>query len=747
MKKENSYLKSNYIMKNTFRYIAAFAALVSGFAVYAQNLDDGVYKEENGIAYAKRATINSDGSYTIDLETFVTGEVTQTFEPVPVDVVLVLDVSGSMTGAISTVSSYEVASVSSLTYRNNQGETDYYYYYNNNYYRVSVGRQRGSGWNYNTYYYYLSFRTTGYGGQTYYINTSGQVVSQRPGNVTSQDGELLNSSVQLYTLQTTTTTKMDALQSAVEAFIDEILHNDQYEDDTDDKPRPTSLGNRISIVKFASMDGYGYTYGYYNNDATAYEHADGGNHIETVPTTYSSTGIVNYTEVVRKLTDVSTGRDDLVAAVTALSPGGATAADYGMQLAENIINHIDSDRNSIKTVVFFTDGEPNHYSGFDNTVASNAISTSGDIKAITYGSGDDATHPTVYSVGVFSGTVTTEIRNFMTGVASGSDYFFNASGGTAEDLKEIFTTIAHNTGGSGNTEVSGGSSLTVDIVSSSFSVPKGYEENPGSAIQVLVAPCVSQTTGTDGKKYLVFGDEKAPTEYGLPAITPSISESENKVSTTGFDYSANWCGPDPTQPSGYHGYKQIIRFIITVNDDAVGGPAVETNDPNSGIYLPGETEPIIKFNRPNVKVPVQIWIQKQGLKGDESAVFNLRRIKYRGTYETDENGDYILDANDNPIRIKYEDIPKKDWETFTKVVINNEDMDDNGMVKIVGLDPDYVYRLDEDAWAFGYTYQDGGIQYTIGDNIENPFIFINIPENKKFDEASARNIFNEKTTQ
>lgn len=713
-------------MKNTLKYIATFVAIVSGFAAYAQNLDQGKYLVDNGIAYAKRAIVNDDGTYTIDLETFVTGEVTQTFESVPVDVVLVLDVSGSMDEAISTVSSYDPASVSSLTYSNNQGQTDYYYNYNGNYYRVSVGRQSSGGWGWGpqTYYYYLSFSTGGWGGTTYYINTSGEVVTNRPSNVTSQDTNLLNSNVQLYTLTTTTTTKMDALQSAVEAFINEIAHNDLYEDDTDDNPRSEALGNKIAIVKFSSIDGYGYTYSYYNNDSNAYIHADGGNHTETVPTSISSTGIVNYTEVVRGLTDVETGSADLISAVNGLKPGGATAADYGMQLAFNIIDHIDSDRNSNKTVVFFTDGEPNHYNGFNTTVASNAIQKSNDIKGITYGSGDDATHPVVYSVGVFSGTVTDQIRNFMTNVASSSNHFMNASGGTAEDLKDIFTAIAHSAGGSGNTQVSGGSSLTVDVVSSSFSVPKGYEENPGGAIEVLVAPVISKTS-IDNEEYLVFGAEKAPSEYGLPDITPSISESDNKVSTTGFDYSENWCGPDPTSPSGYHGYKQIIRFIISVNDDAVGGPAVQTNNADSGIYLEGSSTPLITFNRPTVKLPVQIWLQKQGLRPGDSAVFTLYMSPFVGFDTSDPENN--------------------DWSNFTKVVVNYEDMDENGLVKIVGLDPDFFYKLKEDAWAFGYTYQNDGIQYTVGDNIENPFVFINDPNPIKYDEASARNIFNEKT--
>ena len=78
------------------------------------------------------------------------------------------------------------------------------------------------------------------------------------------------------------------------------------------------------------------------------------------------------------------------------------------------------------------------------------------------------------------------------------------------------------------------------------------------------------------------------------------------------------------------------------------------------------------------------------------------------------------------------------------MVVNYNDMDENGMVKIVGLNPDFFYKLKEDAWAFGYTYQDGGIQYTVGDNVENPFVFVNVPKELKFDEATARNVFKEK---
>jgi len=710
-------------MKNTFKYIATFVALISGLAVCAQNISSGVYFEENGIAYAKKAVINDDGTYSIELETFVTGTVTQTLESVPVDVVLVLDVSGSMDETITTVSSYEPSSVTTLRFSDydgfldfqNEYQTAYYYYYNGSYCRVSVARYWYYGSLFNQgYRYYISFVS---GGRTYYINDSGQVVTEPPHNVSSSSADLLADSVQLYTLVTTDITKMDALQSAVDAFIDQIAHNDWYEDDTDDHRRTAALGNKISIVKFADDSYYGSNAGWNSNSAPIAE----GNH-------FNSDGY-NYTEVVKDFTPTSTNTDvnALKAAVNGLRPSGATAADYGMNLARRLINRSEvSARNSNKVVVFFTDGAPTHQSNFDQNVANHAIENSQSIKNITYGSGENATHPIVYSVGVFSGTIPGNVNTFMTNIATDASHYINASGGTAEDLKDIFTAIAHAAGGSANTEVTGQSTLTVDVVSASFSVPTQFE-SASDAITVLVAPCTSIRT-VGGVDYLDFGQAKSPEEYGLPHITPSISVTDNKVTTTGFDYSENWCGPDASSPTGFHGYKQIIRFIITAKDDAVGGPAVETNDPNSGIYLPGATEPLIKFNRPTVKIPVQIWIQKAGLQLGDNAVFTLARTPYVENFD--------------PATAVWED-----WGT--KIVVGPDDYDpETGMYlkKQVGLNPDYYYRIKEDAWAFGYTYQYGGIQYTFGDNIQNPFVFTNTPNNKKFDEASVRNIFNERTS-
>ncbi|MBQ6286991.1 MAG: hypothetical protein IJK73_04970, partial [Bacteroidales bacterium] len=133
------------------------------------------------------------------------------------------------------------------------------------------------------------------------------------------------------------------------------------------------------------------------------------------------------------------------------------------------------------------------------------------------------------------------------------------------------------------------------------------------------------------------------------------------------------------------------------------------------------------FNRPTVKVPVQIWIKKMGLIGEDSAVFNLARAPYvAGTTPADS-----------------------DYKNFMKVMVNSsspKDPEDGcPLVKVTGLSPDYYYRIKEDAWGWSYEYQDGGVKYTVGEGLSNPFIFVNKPKDTpKEAEASIRNVFKAK---
>ena len=770
-----------------FIALAAFFAgsVTSDFFVSAQNLPEGIYLEptdasgkSKGIAFRKSSELKegTTDTYTVNLEAFVTGSVTMEMVSKPADIVLVLDVSGSMDDEMY---SYNYYARQTQSYSYEDVRYAYYYYYykhtDGQYYKINYERSY-------RYDYYRLYYTVN--GVNYYLSGTG-ITTTPPTNVTDNRSTVWTGV--LYTQsQVSLGTKMENLKKAVNAFIDEIRINDLYEVYDKDHPEnnvrrkgksgaDTTLGNQISIIKFGSATYYGSTTdaiitvgNHYQHLRDRYDYDDRAREYKLTSTTtieYTDTwressqiGVIgqdrtiyidhhyNCSEVLTEFTHTSTDGDVnyLKNSVNNLVASGATAADYGMNLARLLLDSIkDTRTESSKTVVFFTDGSPTYSRDFSADVANTTIGHSYTIKN-TYGA-------QVFSVGVFSGlgNDADNVEKYMNRVSSNYTnaqsmtdnvqpiqpsaaqvYYQNASNA---DLTAVFQTIASASGGSGST-IPAGSVVTVDVVANSFSLPAGVTADD---ITVKVARCtskVSKTYNGETKDYLTFDAPKDPSEYGF-SITPTVGTNKagmDTVSTTGFDFSTNWCGYDesPSDPDnplspavGYRGYKQIISFDVKVKDDVVGGPAVATNDSHSGIFVNGEQ--MVEFNRPTVKIPISIWIKKKGLVDDASAVFNVQYAEY-------EEG------------VDPRDLPSTAWKSFTKVIVNaNSPKDTDGypMVKLVGLDPDFFYRIKEDGWAWTYDH-DTKYHHTFGEDQKNPFVFENTPKpTVKQHEATVKNVF------
>ena len=164
--------------------------------------------------------------------------------------------------------------------------------------------------------------------------------------------------------------KIEKLKGAVNSFIDKSAEQNAN--------KPANKQSRISLVKFAGdkTDKIG-------NDT----YRKGGY-------TYNYTQIVSGYEAC-----TSANKENLKSKVNALAPAGATAADYAMAHAKKQVEQSktdeakSSDRKNVKRIViFFTDGEPNHNSGFDGDVADDAIYAAKSIK-------EDAS---IYTIGVFN---------------------------------------------------------------------------------------------------------------------------------------------------------------------------------------------------------------------------------------------------------------------------------------------------------------------------------------------------------
>ena len=117
-------------------------------------------QENEGMVVNKYAEANGDGTYTITLEAYATGEkiTTEVTKEIPTDIVLVLDQSGSMDDPMTTISfrkysdTWDGTRTSNEFYYSVRANQDYEWNKNlwyqpegsNDYYSVSVVRTEGS---------------------------------------------------------------------------------------------------------------------------------------------------------------------------------------------------------------------------------------------------------------------------------------------------------------------------------------------------------------------------------------------------------------------------------------------------------------------------------------------------------------------------------------------------------------------------------------------------------------------------
>lgn len=156
------------------------------------------------------------------------------------------------------------------------------------------------------------------------------------------------------------TKRIDALKSAANDFVTTIAEQNQGISDS-------SKQHQVSIVKFSGKKSAAVGNDTYREDGYTY----------------------NYSQVMKAMSPC-TDAAAFTSTINSISPAGATRADYGLQLAQSQTSNREDAK---KIVIFFTDGSPTSYSGFESGVASNAVSAAKAMK--------DA-KATVYTIGIFS---------------------------------------------------------------------------------------------------------------------------------------------------------------------------------------------------------------------------------------------------------------------------------------------------------------------------------------------------------
>lgn len=472
----------------------------------------------------------------LTLEAYATGSTTTTTSTEPVDIILVLDVSGSMKDNISDEydyhETYSISTSGTYYYKDTNGQYQQAYYCDGKY------------WDWGT----ESHHTPGWYSENHQ-NNLGNCRGETGTRLTPKSSSADTVGTQFYTYSKLT--KMDALKTAVNGFIDSVAAK--------------SADSQIAIVKFA------------------------GDKKNTVGNdTYQENGYTyNYSQIVSNLTPAGTGAATLKGYVNAFTAAGATAADYGMQHAQTIITGAANDGRK-KVVVMFTDGDPTHGNSFDNSVANAAISASKAVKD---------TGATVYTIGCFGGTPGSNVTNYMNYVSSNypnatsmtnagtkaSDNFYKTVGSTA-DLDAIFQEISQTAGGA--TLTLGSQTVLKDVVSEYFDLP----ENASSMITAQSYSC----TGFDADGHPTWSNTPDTASY-------TVTVNDKTISVTGFDYSANWVGKDTTTGAMHNPGKKLV-VTIPIQDNGTGTGTVPTNGPDSAVY-DKDGNPVCSFAQPTTYFP------------------------------------------------------------------------------------------------------------------------------------------------
>lgn len=507
--------------------------------------DHGGTVIKDGLVMSKTIKEGENGQFLLTLEAYATGSTTTTTTKKPVDIVLVLDVSGSMKESISDkydhYETYSIDTDGTYYYKDNNGQYQQAYYCDGEYYSWGWKSHHTPGW------YTRNHQSLG--------NCQGKSGMPLTPKTSSAD----TAGTQFYTYSKLT--KMNALKTAVKGFVNSV--------------NETSPDSNIAIVKFGAE---------INNE---------------IGNDFNGFGW-NYTQTVKGLTPASSSAE-LNAAVDALQYGGYTPAHLGLQLAKGIIEK-DPNTDRQKVLVLFTDGEPNgvdSISGFETSAANKAIANSKSIKAVG---------ATVYTIGCFGTTPsdTSDTGKYMnyvssnypnaTSMTSGGDkadpanYYKTVS--SAADLNNIFTDISHTIGGT--TVTLGSTSVLRDVISDSFKLPAGADK---SSIKAYSVDCLGKNS--DGS--YSWQDKSAWT-----AISPEnieLTDNNKTINVIGFDYAANWVDQFGVNDSQSHGKKLVVQIPIVPETTAYGD--CDTNGPASGIYATGVDgeEPVKTFPSPKVYIP------------------------------------------------------------------------------------------------------------------------------------------------
>ena len=537
-------------LKRILSTVLACVMLISLLPATALAVDSGndsiVSTGGNGVEITKTVTANNNGTYQVEMDAYVEGSV-QAASGTPLDIVLVLDQSGSMKGKYLRNLKTAVTNFISSIQKNAAA-------YNVDHKVAIVG--------------FASNEDDGTSGNS----NAGYTIS--PGS--SKDnwintGLFVNGTLKNYGAASTTTYTYE------EVFASDLDSNAET-----DTYFVLKEGNYVAITYGILSNQWYYTYGgriTYIVPKTSAE-ASEGEQVYIRTSNITQTLILtaqDYQNALVSVNDNGNVTASITTAINNLAASGGTRSSYGMEMAKQVFanNPIVEGSNRQRIVVFFTDGKPETGTSVDTDEANATIANAYAVKQ-TYGA-------PVYSIGLYS-NAGTDVTNFMNYVSSnypnaqsmtnaGSKvdkenavYYQTTSDSSA--LKDIFQNIAESIQPSVTVD---SSSILTDTVSTYF-VPSGITTDGDGKI----------TNGVTVYKVPAAGSDSTPTWGNKTNITSQVTVtlSGKTINVTGFDYSAD--ENLVVQKNGtWQGNKLVLVFNITTDTSYTSWQSGTNNYPTN----------------------------------------------------------------------------------------------------------------------------------------------------------------------
>lgn len=411
----------------------------------------------------------------------------------PLDIVLVVDTSGSMENSphMGTRPESERYRYEEI-YAGNLSETEDQEYYTKDGGKITSEGQKILFW--------WEFTHWELNGQTVEPKISAE--DSNPNHIQFYERRDLGTNI----------TKLQALQNAVNNFVEQTAKmNDSIDD--------IKLQHRVSLVKFASDESDNIGNDFINNN-------------------------YNRSQIVTELKSYTTKNiSDLTSTVNSLIAAGATRADFGLNQAQRAFQLGGTREGAQKVVVFFTDGQPTSNSDWSNSVAAAAITNAKELKdanALIYSIGvfrDANPNDTNTSAGNFNGYMHAVSSNYpdATAISStrpnrysctlgkrtdNSDYYKAAT--DADELNNIFNEISSD-------------------LETGFGFPtqtEGYD--PGKVGYITFTDQLGEYMQVDEFKSLVFADQ----------IFDPVGEPVTENGVTTYKYEGSATGDTELYPNG-----------------------------------------------------------------------------------------------------------------------------------------------------------------------------------------------------